>query len=409
MYTDEYGDEQEEVVVNNNSQKNSGFNIKIVIIAILLLVIIGIVVFIFQSKNGNKNEYVLNIKPDVISMSLGKTQNIAYDVRKGGVIIPDAIVQLEIEDDSIARIDNTVVTGLNFGKTRLIAKYISDTGKTYESIADVVIAEGDPNVMLASVTFPNGDLQMSVNGIYKIELITSPPNGYIESKVITSSDSNIVSVESDGTLKGIGVGVATITIDINNGLFKKDINVSVNNSGGASTVSADPISISLSRSITSLNEGDTATLKYTITPSNASTNGIKWKSSDTSVLTVSNGKLKAIKEGSAVITITTSNNISDSVTIQVNKKSNAISKIDFPMNDFAFLLGQSQLITPTITPSDITNAKLTYTSSDSSVVSVTPSSDTLSATIKALTPGSVVLTIRADNGVEKKINVYVIG
>lgn len=410
MYTDEYSEVQDEEVVSNNPKPSFNINIKIVVIVVLVLVMIGLIIFILQKNKGGKSEYVLNIRPEVITIPLGKTQNIAYDVRKNGIVVPDAIVHLIIEDDTIARLDSTVITALNYGKTKLTATYVSENGKTYQNITDITVAEGDPGVILSSVTFPDGDLQMPLGGAYDIELTVTPPNGYIESKVITSSDSNIVLIDEKGTLNAVGLGVATVTVDINRGLFVKEFNVSVSgSSGGISKFTASPTSISLSRNITSLDEGETATLKYTIKPSNASTSSLKWKSSDTKVLTVDNGKLKAIKEGSATITVTTSNNISDSVTITVNKKGSQISKIDFPMNDFAFLVGQSQLITPTITPSDAKNVKLTYTSSDPSIVSVTPSSDTLSATLNALKPGTVVLTIQAGNGVEKKINVYAIG
>ena len=396
MYTDEYSDELEndndngfENETNDTQPKSSnGINIKLVIVIVLLIIIGVLVSFILKGKNGTK-DYVLTIRPDVITVPLGKSQNIAYDVRKNGVIVPNANVKIMIENEDIASADNTVITGQSYGKTKL---------------------DGDPNVRATGVTFPDGDLKMPLNGTYDIVLTVLPPNGYIDSRTITSSNTNIVKVNNKGNLTAVGEGTAIVSIDVNNGLFKKDINVVVSKDNVVSTITSTPVVITLSTSVKTLNVGDSATIKYTMTPTNASASSLKWTSSNTNVITVdSNGKVKALKEGMATITVTTSNNVSDSINIQVNEKSNQITKIDFPMDDFAFLVGESELIRPTITPSNATNKKLTYTSSDPSIIKVTPSSDTLSATLNALSPGSVVLTIKADNGVEKKINVTAVG
>ena len=413
MYTDEYSDELENDNENfaetgEQIKPQNGFNIKLVIV-IILLIIVGVLITFILKGNSSSKDYVLTIRPDTITIPLGKSQNIAYDVRKNGVIVPNANVKLVIENEDIASADNTVITGVSYGKTKLIAMYTSLNGKTYQSSKEITIADGDPNVRATGVTFPDGDLSMPLNGTYDIALTVLPPNGYIDSRVITSSNTNVVKVNNKGNLTAVGEGTAIVSIDVNNGLFKKDINVVVSKENTVSTVTSNPVVITLSGSVKALNVGDSATLKYTITPANANTSSLKWKSSNTNVLTVdSNGKVKAIKEGMATITVTTPNNVSDSVNIQVNEKANQITKIDFSMSNFAFLVGESEVIKPTITPSNATN-KLTYTSSDPSIIKVTPSSDTRSVTLNALAPGSVVLTIKADNGVEKKINITAIG
>lgn len=411
MYTDEYNDEleSEESPINNQPTIENKFNSKILIVVALLIIIIGLVVVIINSKKGSNN-YVLTIRPDTIIVPHGKNQNIAYDVRKGGVIIPNANVRLVIENENIASIDNTVITGLNYGKTKLVATYTAEGGKTYQSSREIVVADGDPNVRATGITFPDGELQMPLNGTYDIVLTVLPSNGYIESRIITSSDTSVVTVNNKGTLTAIKEGTSVVSINVNNGLFKKDVNVIVSKENVVSTITASPTVITLSGSIKTLNVGETATLKYITTPSNISKSSLNWKSSNSAVLTVnSNGEIKAIKEGTATITVTASNNVSDSVSIQVTEKNNQISKIDFTMNELAILVGKSQLITPIITPSTATNKSLTYTMSNTSIASVVASSDTLSATINAISPGETILTIKANNGVEKKINIVVVG
>ena len=78
---------------------------------------------------------------------------------------------------------------------------------------------------------------------------------------------------------------------IKEGSMSPDINVS---------------SVSLNKSSLTLTEGYTETLTATVSPSNATNKNVSWKSSNTSVATVSSsGKVSAIKAGSATITVTT--------------------------------------------------------------------------------------------------------
>ena len=63
--------------------------------------------------------------------------------------------------------------------------------------------------------------------------------------------------------------------------------------------------VSLSPKTLSLNPGKGGTLTATITPGNATNQNVTWESSDTKVVTVDNGLVTAVAEGSATITVTT--------------------------------------------------------------------------------------------------------
>lgn len=68
----------------------------------------------------------------------------------------------------------------------------------------------------------------------------------------------------------------------------------------------NPTSVSLSTRSLILGAGESATLSATVQPSNA-IKTLTWSSSNTSVATVSNGKVTAKKSGTAYITVKTSN------------------------------------------------------------------------------------------------------
>ena len=101
-------------------------------------------------------------------------------------------------------------------------------------------------------------------------------------------------------LFGIPYLIAAITIFATiYGCEKEETN------GGTQTVAVS--GVSLSKTTLSLVEGGSETLTATVAPSNATNKAVSWKSSDAGTATVdSNGKVTAVKAGSATITVTTS-------------------------------------------------------------------------------------------------------
>ena len=75
------------------------------------------------------------------------------------------------------------------------------------------------------------------------------------------------------------------------------------NSGGT-TVSVT--GVSLNKSSTSITVGGAETLEATVAPANATNKSVTWTSSNNNVATVGNGTVRGVSEGSATITVTTS-------------------------------------------------------------------------------------------------------
>ena len=404
MYTDDYEENEneernEETYKEPKSSKNY---LKIIIIVILFIVLLALLYFVFKGKftvSKEEDKYVLSIYPETIIVPLGKNQNISYEVRKNGIIVPEAAVRLTVVDETVASVDNTILTGLKYGKTSVTATYINPDGKSFQETKDITVADGDPNVMISNVTFPEGDLQMPFNGTYNINLGINPPNGYIENKTFTSSNPNVVVVDNSGSVTAISEGEAVITIDINNGQFTKEIMVYVSKDSEISKIVISPTDIKINNPISKIIVGETANLKYTVTPSNASTDNIKWISSNEKVITVDyRGKVKAIKEGNATIKVQTANNLSDSFDVVVETKIKEVTDISLPVEELYLTLGESQMLVPVITPYDAENKTLTYTIDNPMVATIIPSIDTSSLTITPLSSGTAIITITANDG-----------
>ena len=139
---------------------------------------------------------------------------------------------------------------------------------------------------------------------------TATPSG----TVTWTTSNNGVATVSNGVVRGVSKGSATITTTANG----KSATCSVTVTEKAKTVEVSRVSLSPSSG--TLKVGETATLSATVSPSNATDKFLDWSSSNTSVATVSSsGQVTAVGEGSARITATASNGRSASATIRVQK------------------------------------------------------------------------------------------
>lgn len=137
------------------------------------------------------------------------------------------------------------------------------------------------------------------------------PSNVSASLTWSTSNKNVVTVNSSGKITAKAVGTATIKCIANNGVT------------ATCKVTVTPIkvsSITLNNKSLSLNAGDTYQLKATASPSNAANKTVTWKCSNTSVATVSSsGVVTALAPGSCTITATSADgsNVSASCSLSV--------------------------------------------------------------------------------------------
>jgi hypothetical protein len=149
------------------------------------------------------------------------------------------------------------------------------------------------NAELEEITLNHSDITMTVGDTDTLTVTLTPDN--VETKNLTwnTSDKSIVTVD-DGDIKAKTQGTATITVTAENG---------INDSCKVTVKNKDVSKITLNTTETSLKEGSKIQLIATITPSDAPTNTLEWTSSDESIAEVdSNGFVKGLKNGTAIIT-----------------------------------------------------------------------------------------------------------
>ncbi len=249
-----------------------------------------------------------------------------------------------------------------------------------------------------SITFSIKELEMRKGEVTHLDVINN--NG--DAVIFTSSDPSVATVDdSTGYIEAKKVGVTTITVQL-----RKDSNIKdeciVTVVEPVSSISVE--SVSLNKKSLSLKVGDSETLHYTLSPNNASIQKVTWSTSNKTVATVSKyGEIKAVGVGNAIIRVVTDNGKEAICKVTVTKKSSSeqpeeeiieVTSISFESNNIKLKIGSKYNLRSrmTIKPSNATNKKITWTSSNTSIATV---NDGLVTALKA---GTVTVTAKSSNG-----------
>lgn len=159
------------------------------------------------------------------------------------------------------------------------------------------------------------------------------------------------------------------------------------------TVGVGVEKIELDKSELSLKKGESASLKATIFPENASDKSLKWGSSDVSVATVdAYGNVKAEGNGEATVFVSSSDG---GFTAYCNVKvGTPVTGISLDPREFTLeTIGSSFTIKPVISPEDASDLGVVWESADTKVVSV--ASD---GTVTAIGPGTTTVKATTNDG-----------
>ncbi|MCR5130096.1 MAG: Ig-like domain-containing protein [Prevotella sp.] len=178
-----------------------------------------------------------------------------------------------------------------------------------------------------------------------------------------------------------------------------------------STVPVPITSITLSQTTLTTCVGMTELLDATVAPSNATLKSqLKWTSSNESVVTVDDGFLEPLSEGTATITCaaTDGSGVFAACEVTVNELETYITSISVPLSVYYLYLGDQKEITASILPEDADYPWVYATCSDNSVVSVQDLGNNQFKLI-ANQPGTAEVTLKAQDGsgVTKEFGVVV--
>ena len=211
-----------------------------------------------------------------------------------------------------------------------------------------------------------------------------------ETVVLTSSDPYTVQIidAASLTIKGLKAGKATITATVagnwNHWPMKTTCEV---------FVAVPATSVTLSETELPLLRGAAETLIATVVPSDATNKRVTWSSTNTAVATVENGTVTAVSAGNATITVTTEDgNHTARCEVVVVTDPIPVSGVSLSQTELSLVKGATATLRATVVPSDATNQKVTWHSTNTAVVIVE------NGIVTAVSAGNATITVTTEDG-----------
>ena len=349
--------------------------------------------------SGQKGTVSVKVKPKMITgITLNTTSIIrVLDTTKDVTVklVPtiepkDAVNQklsYSSSNTTVAAVDsNGVITMKKVGTCTITAQATDGSG--IKATCSVKVKSGDVESIKLNTTSITRELKDGQTPSVQLTATITPNDASNKKVTWKSSNEAVATVSSNGLVKVVGVGTSTITVTASDGSGVK----------ATCTVKGKRIEVTdIKLNTTSIirEMPNTAKLAATVIPGNAHNTGVTYKSSNDKIATVSSdGTVKGVAPGTCTITVTANGNSSIKKTVSVKIKEKQVEKITLNATSKIMEMKVGGDVTfqlkATITPSNASNKGIKWTSSNTSVATV---SDNGLITCKG--PGTCTITAKA--------------
>lgn len=226
---------------------------------------------------------VSSIELDKTELALkpGETAKLTATVKPDNAT--DKTVTWSSSDSEVAIVDDS-------GKVTMVKEGSAIiTAKAGDKAAECKVAVF---VSVTSIELDKTELSLELGESATLAAIVKPDNATDKTVTWSSSAPDVATVDGTGKVTMVKEGSATIIAKAGEKNAECKVNIYI-----------PATSIELNITDLTLDPGETALLKATVVPDNATDKTVTWSSSDTTVATVSYiGMVNALKEGSAIIT-----------------------------------------------------------------------------------------------------------
>ena len=198
---------------------------------------------------------------------------------------------------------------------------------------------------------------------FSLKVKSVSPSGASKAVTYKSSNKKVATVNAKGKVSGIAEGKATITVTSKaNKKVKAKCTVTVKKG----------VEVIQTASSMIMQKGKSINLRYDITPNKGVNKKLTFKSNKPKIVKVSKkGKLTAKKVGKAKITVKSADGGAKKVVkVTVKKNIKPVKLVTLDLSELALLKGGSETLHASVTPSNATQKKVYFVSSDTSVARV---------------------------------------
>jgi len=311
------------------------------------------------------------------------------------------------EDDFTIYQDDEVPGFVSFGSNKAYIGGTSDEVDIAEVIVyDGVLSEDDADEVrsyLENKYFPVAP-ELTIRSLVPVTATVMQGDAY-------TPPSTVQAYMSNGQLKNVAVTWSPDTIDTSEAGVKYSTASAVADPTKTTTLTvyiAAPVrvtGVTLNKNSTSMEMDGSETLIATVSPSDATNQNVAWSSSDTDIATVGqNGRVTGVSPGTVTITVTTEDGgYTDTCIVTVTTVS--VTGVSLNKETTTLYKNSSETLTATVSPSNAYNKNVTWSSSNTSIVTVNASGKIQSGSNR----GTAVITVTtADGGYTDTCTVYVV-
>ncbi|MBE5943137.1 MAG: hypothetical protein E7264_11460 [Lachnospiraceae bacterium] len=309
-------------------------------------------------------------------MTLGETYQLSATVYPTSA--SNKNITWTTSDEAVATVDETgLVTAVAYG-TATITVTTEDGGYT-----DTFTATVEP-IAVTGVSLNAKSAIVGVNATYKLVATIAPENATVQDVTWTSSKPAVATVEN-GVVTGVSEGTAIIIVKTKDGAKTASCTVTVKD------LSVTGVTLDVTE--LALDSKTSYQLTENILPAEATNKNVTWTSDNEKVATVENGKVSALRAGTATITVTTEDGgFSASCVVTVTGKD--VTDVILAKETLSIEVGNRAYVEPTVLPANADDTSVTWSSSDDSVVSI----DAATGVITANAAGTATITVTTNDG-----------
>jgi len=254
---------------------------------------------------------------DTLSLLIGKDSLLSIAVLPENVTNNKLIWTSSMPDIATVTQEGKV-KALTLG-TSIVSVASTDGSARKSSIVVKVIDHID---FISGITFTNTNPSLYESETLALTTTIAPANATYKTLKWTSSNTQVATVDSKGVVTGLVKGKATITAKATDGSgISQSVEVTVKEvipitSLSFTTVLSGALAI-----------GETRTLEVAVLPLAAADQPLLWSSSNSNIVSVTNGVIKGVGDGQAIITVASRVNPNVNATIEVNVEAGKINDL----------------------------------------------------------------------------------
>lgn len=295
---------------------------------------------------------------NVLELEVGETYKLNATVLPSNAT--DKTLIWSSSDSDVASVSDGLITARKEGEAEITAK----SGNKQAVCTVTVKPETDVTVPVTSVTLNQSVYTLAIGASYTLIPTVLPANATDRQVKWSSSNEKTVTVSDRGVIQAIAEGTSTIKAE----------------AGGKSATCAVTVEktivavaeVTLDRTSLTLKVNETFTLSATVAPENATDKAVKWTTSDSGVVRVSNGIVTSVGEGTAKITAAAGGK-SATCTVTVKKAEPEFIPVDsvtLNRESLELKVDETFTLTALIAPSDATETEIIWNSDNASVATV---------------------------------------